>query len=227
MRWPARWKVFEMPDPRRRERLASVIEQIVSQVLARELRDPGLEGITSITKVDVAADLSVTKLHVSIMGDEAKRQSTMRALERASGFVRRRLAEELTIRQTPEVIWVLDRSIERGDRVLALLSTLTIPPEPPADADAPPAHVRAPAMEADDTDDGRPVVRRRVIRVARPGGTAPAPVRDASPDTNYSTSSTPDIHAIRLSPGVRTGFLHCVPETFREIGNAERPPVSG
>lgn len=175
MRWPARWKVFEMPDPRRRERLASVIEQIVSQVLARELRDPGLEGITSITKVDVAADLSVTKLHVSIMGDEAKRQSTMRALERASGFVRRRLAEELTIRQTPEVIWVLDRSIERGDRVLALLSTLTIPPEPPADADAPPAHVRAPVMEADDTDDGRPVVRRRVIRVARPDGAAPAP----------------------------------------------------
>ena len=164
-----------MPDPRRRERLASVIEQIVSQVLARELRDPGLEGITSITKVDVAADLSVTKLHVSIMGDEAKRLSTMRALERASGFVRRRLAEELTIRQTPEVIWVLDRSIERGDRVLALLSTLTIPPEPPADADAPPAHVRAPAMETDDTDDGRPVVRRRVIRVARPGGAAPAP----------------------------------------------------
>mgnify|MGYP003340919032 FL=1 len=53
-----------MPDPRRRERLASVIEQIVSQVLARELRDPGLEGITSITKVDVAADVSVTKLHV-------------------------------------------------------------------------------------------------------------------------------------------------------------------
>ncbi len=164
-----------MPDPRRRERLASVIEQIVSQVLARELRDPGLEGITSITKVDVAADLSVTKLHVSIMGDEVKRQSTMRALERASGFVRRRLAEELTIRQTPEVIWVLDRSIERGDRVLALLSTLTIPPEPPADVDGPAVHVRAPAIEADGTDDGRPVVRRRVIRVARPGGAAPTP----------------------------------------------------
>ena len=175
MRWPGHRKVFEMPDPRRRERLASVIEQIVSQVLARELRDPGLEGITSITKVDVAADLSVTKLHVSIMGDVAKRQSTMRALERASGFVRRRLAEELTIRQTPEVIWVLDRSIERGDRVLALLSTLTIPPEPPADADAPPPRVRSQATDAADTEDGRPVVRRRVIRVSRPDGAAPAP----------------------------------------------------
>lgn len=164
-----------MPDPRRRERLASVIEQIVSQVLSRELRDPGLEGITSITKVDVAADLSVTKLHVSIMGDELKRQSTMRALERASGFVRRRLAEELTIRQAPEVIWVLDRSIERGDRVLALLSTLTIPPEPPPDADEPPGRVRAQAVGSDETDDERPVARRRVIRVVRPGGVAPAP----------------------------------------------------
>ena len=122
-----------MPDPRRRERLASLIEQILSQVVARELRDPGIAEIISITRVELAADVSVARVHVSVMGDEDARSATMRALERAGGYVRRRLASELSIRQVPELIWALDRSIERGDRVIALLNSLVIPPAPPED----------------------------------------------------------------------------------------------
>lgn len=117
-----------MADLRRRERLASSIEQIVSQVVAQELRDPGIAEIVSITRVEVAADVSVAKIHISAMGDEAVRTATMRALERSSGYVRRRLASELRIRQVPEVLWAIDRSIERGDRVIALLNSLVIPP---------------------------------------------------------------------------------------------------
>jgi ribosome-binding factor A len=120
-----------MADLRRRERLASSIEQIVSQVVARELRDPGIAEIVSITRVEVAADVSVARIYVSAMGDEATRTSTMRALERSSGYVRRRLASELGIRQVPEVLWAVDRSIERGDRVIALLNSLVIPPADP------------------------------------------------------------------------------------------------
>ena len=117
-----------MADLRRRERLASSIEQIVSQVVAQELRDPGIAEIVSITRVEVSADVSVAKIHVSAMGDDAARTATMRALERSSGYVRRRLASELRIRQVPEVLWAIDRSIERGDRVIALLNSLVIPP---------------------------------------------------------------------------------------------------
>ena len=122
-----------MPNPRRRERLASLVEQIVSELLQREIKDPRVSGLTSVTTVEVAADLSAAKIFVSVMGTEEERAGTMRALERAAGFVRSRLGDELTIRHVPEVTFHLDRSIERGDRVLALLNQLDIPKDPPAE----------------------------------------------------------------------------------------------
>jgi ribosome-binding factor A len=136
-----------MADLRRRERLASSIEQIVSQVVAQELRDPRIAEIVSITRVEVAADVSVAKIHISAMGDEATRTATMRALERSSGYVRRRLASELRIRQVPEVFWAIDRSIERGDRVIALLNSLVIPEADPNDTAS---------RRADRDEDGTP-----------------------------------------------------------------------
>jgi ribosome-binding factor A len=65
------------------------------------------------------------------MGTEEERRETMRALDHARGFVRSRLGEELTIRHIPDVQFVLDRSIEEGDRVLALLNQIKIPPATP------------------------------------------------------------------------------------------------
>ena len=119
-----------MPNQRRRERLNSLIEQIVSQLLQREIKDPRVAGLTSITRVDISADASHCRIYVSVMGSDEERQSTIRALERATGFVRSKLGEELTIRHVPELQFVLDRSIEQGDRVLALLNALEIPPAP-------------------------------------------------------------------------------------------------
>ncbi|HEX2034052.1 MAG TPA: 30S ribosome-binding factor RbfA [Chloroflexota bacterium] len=113
-----------MPNPRRRERLASVIEQVVSELLQRELKDPRLAGLTSVTRVEVSADARVAKIYVSVMGSEAERLGTMRALEHATGFVRTKLGEELTIRHVPSITFVLDRSIEQGDRVLALINRM-------------------------------------------------------------------------------------------------------
>jgi ribosome-binding factor A len=96
-------------------------------VLQRELRDPRVASLTSITGVDVSADVRHAKIHVSVMGTAEEQRATMAALQRATGFVRSKLGEELTIRHVPEVAFELDTSIERGDRVLALLNTLQIP----------------------------------------------------------------------------------------------------
>ena len=123
-----------MPDSRRRERLASLIEDVVAELLQREVKDPRVAGLTSITRVEVSADLSVTRIFVSVLGSEAERQETIRALERATGFVRSKMGEELTIRHVPAVTFVLDRSIEQGDRVLALLNQIVLPPAPPAES---------------------------------------------------------------------------------------------
>ena len=122
-----------MPDRRRRDRLASLIEEIVGELLQHEIKDPRVAGLTSITRVEVSADLSLARLYVSVMGTEEERKETLRALGRAAGFIRSKLGEELTIRHVPEISFELDRSIEQGDRVLALLNRIQIPPEPAKD----------------------------------------------------------------------------------------------
>ena len=134
-----------MASPRRRERLASIIEEVVSELLQREIQDPRVSGMTTITRVEVTADVRQAKIFVSVMGDEAARRDTLRALEHAAGFVRSKLGEELTIRHVPAIIFQLDRSLEQGDHVLALLNEMaaTVGPDPAA-AGAPGASAGAP-----------------------------------------------------------------------------------
>jgi ribosome-binding factor A len=119
-----------MANPRRQARLGSLIEQIVSELLLRQIKDPRVHGLVSVTRVEVSQDISHAKIFVSVMGSEEERRETMRALQHASGFIRSRLGEELTIRHVPDVQFVLDRSIEQGDQVLAILNRLEIPPPP-------------------------------------------------------------------------------------------------
>jgi ribosome-binding factor A len=122
-----------MPNPRRREQLGALIQEILSDVI-RRMKDPRVAGLVSVTRVQVTADASLARVYISIMGSETERRTTFRALEHAHGFLRSKLGEELTIRHVPELQLILDRSIEQGDQVLALLSQLDIPKEPdPAD----------------------------------------------------------------------------------------------
>ena len=123
-----------MANARRQARLGSLIEQIVSELLQRQIKDPRVHGLVSITRVEVSQDISHARIFVSVMGTEEERRETMRALDHARGFVRSRLGEELTIRHIPDVQFVLDRSIEEGDRVLALLNQIKIPPATPEQA---------------------------------------------------------------------------------------------
>jgi len=130
-----------MASPRRRERLASVIEEVVSELLQREIKDPRVAGMTSITRVEVTADVRQAKIYISVMGDEAARRDTLRALEHATGFIRSKLGEELTIRHIPAITFQLDRSLEQGDRVLALINEMAATagpaPESPESPESP------------------------------------------------------------------------------------------
>jgi len=119
-----------MPNPRRRERLGALIEEILSELI-RQMKDPRVAGMVSLTRVQVTQDASLARIFVSVMGSDDDRKGTMRALEHATGFLRSRLGSELTIRHVPELQFILDRSIEEGDRVIALLNKIDIPPAPP------------------------------------------------------------------------------------------------
>jgi ribosome-binding factor A len=108
---------------RRQIQVAEEIQQIISVLLQRELKDPGI-GFVSITQVDVTQDLKYARVHVSVMGSDEEKRDTMAALERARGFIRREIASRMTIRQVPEIQFRLDRGMEYSDRINRLLNEL-------------------------------------------------------------------------------------------------------
>lgn len=100
------------------------INQEVVRELAeiiRELKDPRVATMTSVTDAYVATDLKTCKVYVSVLGDEKQHTETMKGLESAKGYIRHELAERLNLRNTPELTFVLDRSIERGVEMSKLI----------------------------------------------------------------------------------------------------------
>jgi ribosome-binding factor A len=108
---------------RRQIQVAEEIQQIISVLLQRELKDPRL-GFVSITQVDVTQDLKYARVHVSVMGTEEEKQKTMDALASGRGFIRREIASRMTIRQVPELQFKLDRGMEYSDRINRLLNEI-------------------------------------------------------------------------------------------------------
>jgi ribosome-binding factor A len=104
----------------RREKLQELFKEAASAILQRRLRDPRI-GFVSVTDVELSADLRDAKIFVSVLGDEEAKRRTMEGLERAAGFVRSELGRRVNLRYTPEVLFRLDDSIERGTRIVALL----------------------------------------------------------------------------------------------------------
>ena len=104
----------------RPERVAEQLRVEVATILQKELKDPRLNLVTC-TRVDLTKDLKHAKLYVSTLGTEAERDSTMAALDGATGFVRRRLSERLALRASPEIRFVFDPSVEYGIRLEELI----------------------------------------------------------------------------------------------------------
>lgn len=118
---------------RRQERVSERIHHEISDLLQNELRDPRLAYVT-VTGVEISPDLALATVFVSALGDREARDSALAALERASGYIRRELAQRLRMRATPTVRFAADESWERGGRVDALLDSLR---SSPADDGAP------------------------------------------------------------------------------------------
>ncbi len=112
------------------ERINSLIQVEISQLLQREVRDPRLSNFISVTKVDTAADMKTTRVYISVLGAEAERQETIKVLTAASGFFRRELSKNLNLRYTPALIFIADNSIERGDRITNLIDKVSSEHEP-------------------------------------------------------------------------------------------------
>ncbi|MBO1347189.1 MAG: 30S ribosome-binding factor RbfA [Hormoscilla sp. GUM202] len=114
-----------MATSRRMARVSSLIKREVSQMLLHGIKDDRVgAGMVSITDVDVSGDLQHAKIFVSIYGTEEAKKETMAGLQSATPFVRSQLGDRIRLRRTPEVVFLEDRSLERGDRILDLLNQL-------------------------------------------------------------------------------------------------------
>ena len=114
-----------MAQGRRVERVTALIRREVSELLVTGIKDERVSlGMVSITNVDVAGDLQHCKIFVSVYGSAEVQQQALEGLRSASNYVKGELGRRLNMRRTPEVIFQLDRGIEKGTSVLGLLNQL-------------------------------------------------------------------------------------------------------
>lgn len=114
-----------MAQSRRVERVAALIRKEVSEMLISGIKDERVQhGMVSVTSVEVAGDLQHCKIFVSIFGSSEDREVAMAGLQAASVYVKGELGRRLKMRRTPEVVFVLDRGLEKGNTVLGLLQRL-------------------------------------------------------------------------------------------------------
>jgi len=110
-------------------RINDEIARVAAEVIRSELTDPRIGAVVSVLKAETTTDLKHCKLFVSVFGDKEQQNATMEALGSASGFVRKRIAEIVNLRQTPEIKFIFDDSIEHGMRMRQLIESLNIPKE--------------------------------------------------------------------------------------------------
>ena len=95
-------------------RINGEVQKVLSEIIRGEIKDPRISPLTSVVSVSVAPDLKTYKAFISVLGNEEAQENTMAGLKSAVGYVRRQLAKELNLRNTPEITFVLDQSIEYG-----------------------------------------------------------------------------------------------------------------
>jgi len=109
---------------RRIDRINGVLRQEISQLLSRQIKDPRLRGVVSITRVETASDLRSAQVYVSVLGDEETKRLALEGIQSAATFLRRELRDRLTLRYTPFFKFSLDESLERADQVLHLMDRI-------------------------------------------------------------------------------------------------------
>jgi ribosome-binding factor A len=102
-------------------RINDEIARVTADVIRSELSDPRIGSVVSVIRAETTQDLKYCKIWVSVPDGEEARKETMEGLTRAAGFIRKRIAETINLRQTPEIKFIYDDSIEHGMRMRRLI----------------------------------------------------------------------------------------------------------
>jgi ribosome-binding factor A len=102
-------------------RINGEVQRVLSNLISREIKDPRINPMTSVVSVEVAPDLKTAKVFISVLGDDASKESTRIGLKSAASFIRGQLAKTLNLRNTPELTFYIDSSIEYGVHMSKLI----------------------------------------------------------------------------------------------------------
>lgn len=102
-------------------RINSEVQRELSNIIRTEVKDPRIHPMTSVVAVNVAPDLKSCKAYISVLGSEEAAKETLVGLKNAEGYIRRALAKSVNLRNTPEIKFILDQSIEYGVHMTRLI----------------------------------------------------------------------------------------------------------
>ena len=102
-------------------RINGEVQKELSKVISQEIKDPRIDPMTSVIDVEVSPDLKHAKVYISVYGDEEKKMATLEGLRSAAPFIRRYLASTINLRNTPELTFLMDESIEYGVNMSKLI----------------------------------------------------------------------------------------------------------
>lgn len=105
-------------------RINGEVQKELSNIIREEVKDPRIHPLTSVVAVEVSADLKHCKVYISVLGDEQSQKDTMTGLNSAEGYIRTQLARTVNLRNTPELTFVLDQSIEYGVNMSKLIDSV-------------------------------------------------------------------------------------------------------
>jgi len=108
---------------KRPHRVGDLIREILCEMLLKNLSDPRLEAVT-ITEVEVTNDLKMATVFFSVRGNPPQEEASLRGLQSATGYIKKRLGKELRIRYIPDLVFKVDHSLEYGSRIDRLIETI-------------------------------------------------------------------------------------------------------
>ncbi len=106
-------------------RINGEVHRELSNIIRGEIKDPRINPMTSVVAVEVAPDLKTCKAYISVLGDEESQKDTLKGLRSAEGYIRRELARNINLRNTPEIQFILDQSIEYGVKMSKMIDDVT------------------------------------------------------------------------------------------------------
>lgn len=106
------------------DRLNSLLKEVISEVIMREVRNPRVNSLVTVTKVEVSKDLHHARVFISVIGTDQDKQETINALQSASGFIGVSAAKKVTLRYFPQLTFKLDSTVEQQGRIDELLEKI-------------------------------------------------------------------------------------------------------